>query len=55
MVGLSLRIAPQTMGYLHVQTNPKLAYSTQKTIRNAESVFKTKEKLLLHTYCSNTP
>jgi hypothetical protein len=37
MVGLSLRIAPHTTGYLHVQTNPKLAYDTQKTIKNAES------------------
>jgi hypothetical protein len=37
MVGLSLRMAPHTTGYLHVQTNPKLSYSTQKTIKNAES------------------
>jgi hypothetical protein len=37
MVGLSLRMAPHTTGYLHVQTNPKLAYSAQKTIKNAES------------------
>ncbi|KAG7294016.1 hypothetical protein NEMBOFW57_004077 [Staphylotrichum longicolle] len=26
------------MGFLHVQTNPKLAYSTQKTIKNAERI-----------------
>jgi hypothetical protein len=37
MVGLSLRMAPHTTGYLHVQTNPKLSYSTQKTIKNAKS------------------
>jgi hypothetical protein len=37
MVGLSLRMAPHTTGYLHVQTNPKISYSTQKTIENAES------------------
>ncbi|KAK3292892.1 uncharacterized protein B0H64DRAFT_403031 [Chaetomium fimeti] len=36
MVGLSLEMAPHTTGYLHVQTNPKLAYDTQKTIKNAE-------------------
>lgn len=28
------------MGFLHVQTNPKLAYSTQKIIKNAESELK---------------
>ncbi|KAK4187485.1 hypothetical protein QBC35DRAFT_233195 [Podospora australis] len=38
MVGLSIRIIPETRGFLHVQTNPKLAYSTQKTIRNAERI-----------------
>ncbi|KAK4464317.1 hypothetical protein QBC42DRAFT_263515 [Cladorrhinum samala] len=38
MVGLSLRMAPHTSGCLHVQTNPKLAYSTQKTIKNAERI-----------------
>ncbi|KAK4237530.1 hypothetical protein C8A03DRAFT_15944 [Achaetomium macrosporum] len=38
MVGLSLRIAPHTTGYLHVQTNPKLAYSTVKTVKNAERI-----------------
>ncbi|AEO68193.1 uncharacterized protein THITE_2051797 [Thermothielavioides terrestris NRRL 8126] len=38
MVGLSLRMAPHTTGYLHVQTNPKLAYSAQKTIKNAERI-----------------
>ncbi|KAK4149933.1 hypothetical protein C8A00DRAFT_37464 [Chaetomidium leptoderma] len=38
MVGLSLRIVPHTTGYLHVQTNPKLAYSIQKTIKNAERI-----------------
>lgn len=36
MVGLSLRFAAHTTGFLHVQTNPKLAYSTPKTIKNAE-------------------
>jgi hypothetical protein len=30
-------MAPHTTGYLHVQTNPKLAYSAQKTVKNAES------------------
>ncbi|KAK3305635.1 uncharacterized protein B0T15DRAFT_397241 [Chaetomium strumarium] len=38
MVGLSLRIAPHTTGYLHVQTNPKLAYSTATTVKNAERI-----------------
>ncbi|KAK4246583.1 hypothetical protein C7999DRAFT_42004 [Corynascus novoguineensis] len=38
MVNLALQIAPHTTGYLHVQTNPKLAYSTQKTVKNAERI-----------------
>jgi transaldolase len=38
MVQLSLRFAPYTIGYLHVQTNPKWAYSTLKTIKNAERI-----------------
>ncbi|KAK4176588.1 putative transaldolase [Triangularia setosa] len=38
MVNLSLRIASHTTGCLHIQTNPKLAYSTSKTIRNAERI-----------------
>ncbi|KAK0736025.1 hypothetical protein B0T21DRAFT_366149 [Apiosordaria backusii] len=38
MVGLSLGIASHTTGCLHVQTNPKLAYSTSKTIKNAERI-----------------
>jgi hypothetical protein len=37
MVQLSLRFAPYTTGYLHVQTNPKWSYSAVKTARNAES------------------
>ena len=37
MIGLSLRIAPHITGCIHVQTNPKLAYDTQRTIKNAES------------------
>ncbi|KAH6847571.1 hypothetical protein B0I37DRAFT_354298 [Chaetomium sp. MPI-CAGE-AT-0009] len=46
MVGLSLRIAPHTTGYLHVQTNPKLAYSTEKTIKNAERIISHVKQLL---------
>ncbi|KAK4121955.1 aldolase [Parathielavia appendiculata] len=38
MVGLSIRLAPHTTGYLHVQTNPKSAYSAQKTVTNAERI-----------------
>jgi len=37
MVALSLRMAAHTTGYLHVQTNPQLSYSTHKTVKNAES------------------
>ncbi|KAK4102394.1 aldolase [Parathielavia hyrcaniae] len=36
MVDLSVQIAPYTTGYLHVQTNPKLSYSAQQTVKNAE-------------------
>ncbi|KAG5913340.1 hypothetical protein E4U42_001272 [Claviceps africana] len=35
MVQLQLRFANHTTGFLHVQTNPKLSYSTEKTVRNA--------------------
>ncbi|KAK4197387.1 putative transaldolase [Triangularia verruculosa] len=38
MVNLALLIAPHTTGCLHIQTNPKLAYSTSKTIKNAERI-----------------
>ncbi|KAK4665087.1 uncharacterized protein QC763_511535 [Podospora pseudopauciseta] len=38
MVNLALLIAPHITGRLHIQTNPKLAYSTAKTIKNAERV-----------------
>ncbi|KAL2174831.1 uncharacterized protein P884DRAFT_279767 [Thermothelomyces heterothallicus CBS 202.75] len=38
MVNLSLRMAPHTTGYVHVQTNPKLAYSAEKTAKNAERI-----------------
>jgi len=36
MVGLSLQFTPHLTGYHHVQTNPKWAYSTRKTVKNAE-------------------
>jgi transaldolase len=37
MVGLMSQFAPSLTGYMHVQTNPKWSYSTEKTIKNAES------------------
>ncbi|KAK4227328.1 hypothetical protein QBC38DRAFT_196531 [Podospora fimiseda] len=36
VVALSLRMAPHTSGFVHVQTNPKWANSTEKTIKNSE-------------------
>jgi hypothetical protein len=47
MVGLSVRIAAYTTGYLHIQVNPKLSYSTSKIIKNAER--KWTEQLPLYT------
>lgn len=41
MVKLQLLIAPNLTGYIHVQTNPKLAYSAEKTVENAERKFGT--------------
>ncbi|KAL2163322.1 hypothetical protein VTH06DRAFT_5379 [Thermothelomyces fergusii] len=38
MVSLALRMAPHTTGHVHVQTNPNLAYSANKTVRNAERI-----------------
>ncbi|OIW28149.1 aldolase [Coniochaeta ligniaria NRRL 30616] len=38
MVQLSLGFAPHTTGYLHVQTNPKWSYSTDKTVKNAKRI-----------------
>ncbi|KAH8906408.1 aldolase [Coniochaeta sp. PMI_546] len=38
MVQLSVSFAPHTTGYIHVQTNPKWSYSTDKTVKNAERI-----------------
>jgi hypothetical protein len=37
MVKLQLLIIPNLAGFIHVQTNPLLSYSTEGTIKNAES------------------
>lgn len=37
MVLLSLQFTPYLKGYCHIQTNPRWSYSTQKTVKNAES------------------
>ncbi len=39
MVKLQLLIAPNVTGYVHVQTNPKLSFSTAGTINNAKRMF----------------
>ncbi|KAJ4164209.1 hypothetical protein LMH87_005893 [Akanthomyces muscarius] len=36
MVKLQLAFLPYTTEYVHVQTNPKLSFSTEATVRNAE-------------------
>ncbi|KAH6609074.1 transaldolase [Trichoderma cornu-damae] len=38
MVKLQLLIAPHITGYLHVQTNPKLSYSRDGMVKNAERI-----------------
>ncbi|KAK0630455.1 hypothetical protein B0T17DRAFT_616107 [Bombardia bombarda] len=38
-VALSLRFAPYLTGTFHVQTNPKFAFSTKKTAKNAERIY----------------
>lgn len=38
MVKLQLRFLQSTTGYIHVQTNPKLSYSTDATIENAKRI-----------------
>ncbi|KAH6668145.1 transaldolase [Plectosphaerella plurivora] len=38
MVRLSIQFAPYVTHYLHIQTNPQWAYSTNKTVRNAERI-----------------
>lgn len=35
MIKLQLLMAPDVTGYVHVQTNPKLSYSTRETLKNA--------------------
>ncbi|KAG5974837.1 hypothetical protein E4U55_008032 [Claviceps digitariae] len=40
MVQLQLRFANHTTGFLHVQTNPKLSYSTEATVQNARRIIK---------------
>lgn len=42
MVKLQLLIAPNVTGYVHVQTNPKLSYSQEGTVQNAESEWHTR-------------
>lgn len=37
MVKLQLLIVPNVTGYVHIQTNPKLSYSTEGTISDAYS------------------
>lgn len=37
MVQLSLKFASHVTGYLFVQTNPQWAYSTERTVKSAES------------------
>ncbi|KAK1775539.1 hypothetical protein QBC45DRAFT_421964 [Copromyces sp. CBS 386.78] len=37
-VGLALRFAPHLNGFIHIQTNPKWCYSTEKTVKNAERI-----------------
>lgn len=36
-VGLALRFIPHLNGFIHIQTNPKWCYSTEKTVKNAQS------------------
>ncbi|KPM44578.1 hypothetical protein AK830_g1888 [Neonectria ditissima] len=36
MAKLQLRTVPNVTGYVHIQTNPKLSYSTAATVANAE-------------------
>ncbi|QUC19057.1 uncharacterized protein UV8b_03298 [Ustilaginoidea virens] len=38
MVKLQLLVVPHLSGYVHVQTNPRLAYSTQGTLANARRI-----------------
>ncbi|TPR07877.1 AP-1 complex subunit mu-1 [Aspergillus niger] len=46
MISLSLRIAPDITGHIHIQTNPYYSYSTEKTIVNALRTFKDPSPLL---------
>ncbi|KAK3385424.1 hypothetical protein B0H63DRAFT_472911 [Podospora didyma] len=38
IVNLSLKLAPHISGYFHIQINPLRAYSTAKTVKNAERI-----------------
>ncbi|KAH7166333.1 hypothetical protein EDB81DRAFT_284212 [Dactylonectria macrodidyma] len=38
MIKLQLIIAPNLTGYVHIQTNPKLSYSTSATVENAQRI-----------------
>jgi hypothetical protein len=40
MVRLALTIVPNLTGHSHIQTNPRWSYDMHKTIKNAESAFK---------------
>ncbi|TDZ44885.1 Transaldolase [Colletotrichum trifolii] len=45
MVRLSLQFTPYLTGYFHIQTNPQWAYSTEKTVYNAERIVQIFQKL----------
>ncbi|KAL2753202.1 hypothetical protein ACRALDRAFT_2111335, partial [Sodiomyces alcalophilus JCM 7366] len=45
MVRLVIQFAPYVTHYMHVQTNPKWAYSTEKTQRNAERIVQIFQKI----------
>ncbi|EHA23875.1 hypothetical protein ASPNIDRAFT_40065 [Aspergillus niger ATCC 1015] len=45
MISLSLRIAPDITGHIHIQTNPYYSYSTEKTIVNALRIVKLTHRL----------
>jgi hypothetical protein len=52
MVKLQLLILPNITGYLHIQTNPKLSYSTAGTISDAHR--KSPDLHLQHLYLQSS-
>ncbi|OAA73680.1 transaldolase [Cordyceps fumosorosea ARSEF 2679] len=52
MVKLQLEFLPYTTGYVHVQTNPKLFFSTERTVKNGPRIASIFKELVADKYAN---